>query len=198
MKVIKNYEQFIEEARNIMNTQSGIIRVSSFNIHAPENSATDLLLKDILKADSKIIVGTSYRTCTPDCKACIASNQNRSNKLNTLVESHNIRVYDDLHLKYFARGMKAITGGMNLTGSGFSDMSLLIDDIVVVAEMNKHFDKVYKSFSGNKLYHVAEPVFPFGKYKGDTVKEVAAKDPAYIAWAKTNYNEALKKSLQLV
>lgn len=198
MKLITNYEQYMEEAHKILNTQSGIIRVSSFNIYAPENSVTQSLLNDIAEQDARILVGTSYHSCQTDCKACLATNQKRSNRLLTHIGSHKIRVYDNLHLKYFARGTKAITGGMNLTGSGYSDMALLIGNVVTIAEMNSHFDKIFNSFSENKLYHVTTPVFPYGKYKGSTVQEVSRKDPSYIKWAQTNFPDSIKELLKLV
>ncbi len=198
MKLITNYEEYMQAARHILDTQSGIIRASSFNLHAPESSATLGILNDLAKHDARILVGTAYRLCQPGCKACIAANQKRSVRLSAYIGTHKIRVYDNLHLKYFARGTKAIIGGMNLTGSSYSDMALMIGNVVTIAEMNSHFDKIFDSFSENKLYHVTEPLFPYGKYKGSTVEEVSQKDPSYIKWARTNFPDSIKEFLKLV
>ena len=50
MKVITNYEEYMKEALRILDTQSGIVRVSSFNLYAPEDSLTKEFVDDYYKA----------------------------------------------------------------------------------------------------------------------------------------------------
>lgn len=199
MKVITNYEEYMKEVLRILDTQSGIVRVSSFNLYAPEDSLTKEFVDRLLSRDScKIMIGTSYRLCQPNCPACIANNTKRSFNLEAYVKSHKIRVYDNLHLKYISCGSKAITGGMNLTGSGYHDLAIRVGETESVIRMNEHFDSIFESFGENKLYRVVEPVFPYGKYKGKTIQDVSKTDPSYIKWAKTNFPDSIKELLKLV
>lgn len=87
---------------------------------------------------------------------------------------------------------------MNLTSSGFDDMALIIDNKDTIKAMNEYFDSLYKKALLKPKYFYIQPVdgiFPLGKYKGLSVKEVQKIDPKYIDWAKTNLSEDLKKSL---
>lgn len=198
MKVLKNYEEFISEAIRILQKERGDVRVSSFNLSV-RNEDTKQFLDLTLAARSSIMIGTLYRTCTEACPACEAANQKRSNSLAVLAKNYNIRITDNLHLKYISRGNKAIVGGINLTGSNFDDMALLITDPAAIQSMNDYFDSVYRKVTSKPqyLYVYIKPVFPIGRHKGKTVDEVQAIDPSYIIWAKRNLSKFILNGLGL-
>lgn len=198
MTPILTYDQYIQHALNILQNQDGPVRVSSFNLRVIVDSPSEELFSKLLTTDFTMLVGTSYRMCSPDCSCCIATNAKRSHSLELFIKSHKIKVFDNLHLKYFSRGSQAIVGGMNLTSSGFSDLALLVGNKDSIKQMNNHFDSISNSFDSNKLFTVKEPSFSFGKYRGKTVKEVLKIDPAYIEWSKTNLRRSDLEYLKLV
>lgn len=198
MKVLKTYAEFISEATNILQIERGQVRISSFNLSV-RNEDTERFLDLTLAAPSSIMIGTSYSSCTVGCKACDVNNQKRSNNLLGLSKNYNIHVAKNLHLKYISRGNKAIIGGINLTGSSYDDMALVVTDPLAIQSMNEYFDSVFNKIKVHPMhfYTYSEPTFTMGRYKGRTVKEVQHVDPVYITWAKQNLSKTLLKNLGL-
>lgn len=198
MKVITSFPEYLKTFKQLLRKEEGVVRISSFNLYAPADSQLSEILETLKQTDNRIMIGTAYRSCVEGCRHCLSSNIRRSNSLNFFVQNNNIRVYDDLHLKYISRGNRAIIGGMNLTGSSYHDMAVLVDDKNTIRKMNEYFDSIYNSFLTNKMFTVIQPTFAFGKYSGMTVEDVKQKDPSYIKWAQANVAKDILKSLGLV
>lgn len=198
MKILKTYPDFISEALSILQKERGKVRVSSFNLSVRDED-TKRFLELTLAAPSSIMVGTSYNLCTAGCVACNSNNQKRSNMLTSLSSNYNIHIAKELHFKYISRGNKAIVGGINLTGSSYDDMALVVTDPLTITSMNDYFDSIFNKVISQPMnfFTYSEPVFTMGRYKGKTVKEVQHIDPAYIRWAKDNLSKTILKNLGL-
>lgn len=187
--IITTYDQYIEQALNIINNNEGLIRISSFGLGAFPDTLTETFINEVKKHPSKIIVGTTYLECTEGCKHCLAKNVRKSDRFFSYSEKWDVKFTTNLHLKYISRGNKAIVGGINLTNSSFNDVAIVVEDLTKIHELNEHFNQIYTTTEESGYYQPADHVFTFGKYAGTKVKDVVNSDPTYISWVKKNLTE---------
>lgn len=185
--IITSYEQYIREAIKIIKNNSGPIRISSYGISFKSDSITREFLDLVIKeGNSTIIVGTSYNICTPDCPHCIKKNVLKTIQYFNYKFLYNVHFVKNVHLKLISRGDKGIVGGINLTGSGWTDAAVVVKNDNLL-ELNKHFDSIPKQ--QDNYFKPTRMVFPYGKYEGKFVKNVA--DPTYQDWCRKNFKPVI-------
>lgn len=196
--VINSYEEYMETCIKILNSSRGKVRVSTFNLFVNDD-LTKRFLK-MIPAKSDFIVGINYTMCEQGCSVCTAKAINKSNYLFKMKEMYGFAITEKHHMKYFQRGNLALIGGFNISGSGYTDMAILIEDKQKIKEMNSIFDIAYKEVK-NDLHlfeaETEEPIFTFGKYKGRKVEDVYKEDEDYIFWALDNLDENVLERLRL-
>ena len=162
--IITSYEQYIREAIKIIKNNLGPIRISSYGIFFKPDSLTREFLDLVIKeGNSTILVGTSYSTCTPDCPHCIKKNVLKTIQYFNYKFFYNVHFVKNVHLKLISRGNKGIVGGINLTGSGWTDAAVVVknDNLlpIKISEfyMKKVVDEVNHIGVGGPLYKSVIP-----------------------------------------
>ena len=143
----------------------------------------DLVIKE---GNSTILVGTSYNTCTPDCPHCIKKNVLKTIQYFNYKFLYNVHFVKNVHLKLISRGDKGIVGGINLTGSGWTDAAVVVKNDNLL-ELNKHFDSIPKQ--QDNYFKPTKMVFPYGKYEGKFVKNIT--DTMYKDWCRKNFKPVI-------
>jgi hypothetical protein len=195
MKLIKSFEQWCDEALNLLKGSEYCL-ISSFNLNYQE--ALNDKVYDILKIASKkphrILIGISTSQCTPNCQHCIINNTIKYQNVDRLRSITNkYRIVQELHMKSFITSNGVIIGGMNITKSDWTDRCVVFNDKNMITEMANDFKIVYNTAKSYEIPQYINPETHFlrGKYKGQAIEDIKLKDPQYITWLKDNAPQLL-------
>lgn len=93
----------------------------------------------------RLLVGMSYfMECKPGCQSCAKEYNMRVDRLTDtirILDIPNVRVNAESHLKYYRIGKRVWIGGINLSGSKWTDVATEIYDEDAKEELNKIFNE---------------------------------------------------------
>jgi hypothetical protein len=96
-------------------------------------------------------------------------------------------------MKAFITSNGVIVGGMNITGSGWTDRSFVSRDRKLIKDLITDFNEVYPTSEPYLVpaYIDTSKIFTFGKYKGRLIEDIRKENPGYIAWLNNNSSHSL-------
>lgn len=183
---LHSWDAYLAACKKIANNKKrSFLYISSFGL-----SIMPEVQEEIINLNpDKMLVGTHFPECKPGCTACDSKNRDRFNNLRKFQEEvkFDVKICDSLHLKVVVSDSSMIIGGINMTGSGWADSSVLINDSSLCKKYKRRFNDIWR----NKPGVVYEPqsndyIFAFGIHKGLSFSTVKKMDPQYIQWCLKN------------
>lgn len=188
MKIIRNFTEWCDEALTLLK-DSKYCYVASFNINFAEGDKVYQIIQQASKMDHKLLIGLNTMVCKPNCQDCLITNNVKYRNVTKLKEfTDNYRIVQDLHMKLFLTSKGFIVGGMNITGSGWTDRSFVSHNKENAKELLVDFLNVYHTAKDYELkeYIDITKIFTFGKYKGKLIADIKLSDPKYLIWLQNN------------
>jgi hypothetical protein len=188
MKIIRTFDDWCDNALALLKNSKYCYLVS-FNLNYQEGDKVYQILKQAIDIEHRILIGLNTMICKANCEACNINNQVKYDNVRKLKDlTDNYKIAQALHMKAFITSNGVIVGGMNITGSGWTDRSFVSHDKKLVKELIADFNQVYVTSEPYVVpaYIHTTKIFTFGKYKGRLIEEVRKENPGYIAWLQNN------------
>jgi hypothetical protein len=193
MKIIRTFDDWCDNALALLKNSKYCYLVS-FNLSYQEGDKVHQILKQAAALEHQILIGLNTMICKTDCEACNVNNQVKYDNVKRLKDlTDNYKIAQALHMKAFITSNGVIVGGMNITGSGWTDRSFVSHDRKLVRELITDFNQVYASAEPYVVpQHIdTSLIFTFGKYKGQLIEDVRRKNPGYITWLNNNSSHSI-------
>lgn len=188
MQIIKSFDEWCDSALSLLE-KSKYCYIVSFNMNYAEGDKVYQILKKATVIEHKILIGLNTMICAQGCQNCKINNQVKYDSVQRLRDfTTEYKVAQALHMKAFITSNGVIVGGMNMTGSGWTDRSFVSRDKKLVKELLADFQQVYLTAEPYVVpeYIDTSKIFTFGKYKGRLIEDVRRENPQYIEWLRNN------------
>lgn len=160
----KNSEELFNHLLNVIEDeakydQNLVVDIATYGMYVGISKGKDLadkypsevrtFLDAALKlADVRLVIGLTYfLPCTEGCTHCLEKyNEGIDRLIDTkeMLGIENVRINPSSHFKYYRIGDRVWTGGINLTGSDWVDISMEVTDYESAEELMSMFKELWE------------------------------------------------------